>query len=44
LLGLSGAQEMCQQLIDDALQSLDCFNEKADPLRWLATYIAQRNC
>lgn len=42
LLGLDGAREMAQQLLDDALTSLENFDEQAAPLRALANYIVQR--
>ncbi len=43
LLGLEGAKERAQGLYQDALGSLDSFDEKADPLRWMARYIISRN-
>ena len=33
---------MANSLIEDALKSLNNFNEKADPLRWMARYIITR--
>ncbi|MCU7881814.1 MAG: (2E,6E)-farnesyl diphosphate synthase [Candidatus Thiodiazotropha sp. (ex Lucinoma aequizonata)] len=42
LLGLAGAKEKAGQLLQEALQSLDRFNAKADPLRWIAQYITER--
>jgi farnesyl diphosphate synthase len=42
LLGLPGARDMAQQLLQDALAELADFDEQADPLRQLAHYIIQR--
>jgi len=42
LLGLDDARQMAMDLQNDALQSLQDFDEKADPLRWLANYIVER--
>jgi farnesyl diphosphate synthase len=43
LLGLAGAKEMARELIEEAKTSLADFDEKADPLRWMANYIVTRN-
>jgi len=43
LLGLRGAKQMAIELIEDAKTSLADFDEKADPLRWMASYIVTRN-
>jgi len=43
LLGLRGAKDMARELIDDAITSLAYFDDKADPLRWMADYIVTRN-
>lgn len=42
LLGLDGAREMAQDLLCDALENLELFDERAEPLRALARYIVQR--
>jgi farnesyl diphosphate synthase len=42
LLGLDGAREASRQLHAEALDSLSQFDNKADPLRWVASYIVQR--
>jgi len=42
LLGLREAKEMANTLITEALSSLNDFDEKADPLRWIANYIINR--
>jgi geranylgeranyl pyrophosphate synthase len=42
LLGLEGAREKAQDLVDDALAQLDGFDQCADPLRGLAEYIVKR--
>lgn len=43
LLGLNGAKEMATELIEDAINSLNDLDHKADPLRWIATYILNRH-
>ncbi|MBF0254867.1 MAG: (2E,6E)-farnesyl diphosphate synthase [Gammaproteobacteria bacterium] len=43
LLGLDGARGKAQELIDEALQSLAGFDDRADGLRALAGYILKRN-
>lgn len=43
LLGLTGAKEKAEDLIREALQSLDDFGVEADPLRWIAHYITARS-
>jgi len=42
LLGLAGAKRMAVRLHEEALESLQVLDKKADPLRWLADYIIQR--
>ena len=42
LLGLDGAREMADQLLEDAIENLQDFDERADPLRSLAHYIVGR--
>lgn len=42
LLGLDAAREKAQLLCDEALSALQAFDEKADPLRWIAKYIVGR--
>jgi len=42
LLGLNQAKQMAQELITDAITSLSDFDQKADPLRWIAEYIIKR--
>jgi farnesyl diphosphate synthase len=42
LLGLTGAKEKAEDLIQEALHSLDAFDVEADPLRWIAHYITAR--
>jgi len=42
LLGLEGAKEMAHQTYLDAISHLQQFDDKADPLRWLAQYIVER--
>lgn len=43
LLGLDSAKDVAKQLHEEAISSLSDFDEKADPLRWIADYIVQRN-
>lgn len=43
LLGLDGSREMAAELHKDALDCLDIFADKAEPLRWLADYIVKRD-
>ena len=42
LIGLKGAKELAQSLRQDALDSLEALDGRADPLRWLADYIVNR--
>lgn len=42
LLGLSAARQHAHRLVDDALQSIALFDERAEPLRALARYIIAR--
>jgi geranylgeranyl diphosphate synthase type II len=43
LLGLDASKQFAQKLIRLALQALEVFDNKAEPLRALATYIIERN-
>lgn len=43
LLGLDGAKQMAHQCHQEALDSLQIFDDKADPLRWLSEYIIVRD-
>jgi farnesyl diphosphate synthase len=43
LLGLAGAKEKAEGLVQEALRSLVSFNDRADPLRWIGDYIIARN-
>ena len=43
LLGLEQAKHYAGTLINDALNALSSFDNKADPLRAIATYIIERN-
>ena len=42
LLGLKTSKQFAEKLVDDALQALEGFDYKADPLRALAAYIIER--
>lgn len=43
LMGLEASKAYAALLIDDALQALSYFDNKADPLRVIARYIVERN-
>ncbi|WP_426415968.1 (2E,6E)-farnesyl diphosphate synthase [Aestuariirhabdus sp. LZHN29] len=43
LLGLEGARCKANELLDEAIQALDSFDERATPLRELARYIVHRS-
>ncbi len=43
LMGLEAARQAATDLVKEALASLDPFDARADPLRWLAGYIVQRD-
>jgi geranylgeranyl diphosphate synthase type II len=43
LLGLKQSRKLAHQLVSDALQALQGFDNRSDPLRALATYIIERN-
>lgn len=43
LLGQRGAKEVAKELVDDAITSLADFDQKAEPLRWMANYIVTRH-
>jgi geranylgeranyl diphosphate synthase type II len=43
LLGLEGSRDEAKGLIDEALHALAAFDERADPLRWIARYILERD-
>jgi geranylgeranyl pyrophosphate synthase len=43
LLGLDEAHVTATRLVDDAMQALSAFDERADPLRWIAEYIIHRD-
>ena len=42
ILGLETSRRYAKDLVDEALQALEIFDKKADPLRALATYIIDR--
>lgn len=42
LLGMSRAKELAQELHTQAVKHIETFDNKADPLRWLADYIIMR--
>jgi len=42
LLGLAESKQRAQELVSDAIQSLESFGTQADGLRWLANYIINR--
>jgi len=43
LLGMAEAKKWALDLHQDALQALDILDDKADPLRWLSSYIIERS-
>ncbi|MFZ1536247.1 MAG: (2E,6E)-farnesyl diphosphate synthase [Chromatiaceae bacterium] len=43
LMGLEAARQAATDLVGEALASLEPFDIKADPLRWIADYIVQRD-
>ncbi len=43
LLGLDGARQRADALYAEALAALDGFGDAAEPLRWMARYIVQRD-
>jgi geranylgeranyl pyrophosphate synthase len=43
LLGLEGARDKANTLLEQALEALENFGDSADPLRDLAKYIVQRD-
>lgn len=43
LMGIEGARQAAEDLVEEALGSMEPFDERADPLRWIAGYMVQRN-
>ena len=43
LLGMTEAKKWALDLHNDAIQALEILDEKADPLRWLSSYIIERS-
>ena len=43
LLGLNKSKDFARELVENALQALETFDEKAAPLRAIAKYIIERN-
>ncbi|MCI0591413.1 MAG: (2E,6E)-farnesyl diphosphate synthase [Gammaproteobacteria bacterium] len=43
LLGLNGAKQAARDLHEQALNSLNALGKRADPLRWIADYIVERD-
>jgi farnesyl diphosphate synthase len=43
LLGLAEAREKADALGTESLRNLETFDERADPLRWIAEYVVNRN-
>jgi geranylgeranyl pyrophosphate synthase len=43
LLGIAEAREKANSLGSESLRSLDSFDERADPLRWIAEYVVNRD-
>ena len=42
MFGLAPARARCEELLGHSIDGLQCFGEKAEPLRWLAHYIVDR--
>jgi geranylgeranyl diphosphate synthase type II len=42
-LGLSAAETLAGQLVNNALKALDAFDNNADSLRAIARYVIERN-
>lgn len=42
LYGIEMAREHARQAYQEALSALSCFDQRAEPLRWLATYAVER--
>ena len=42
MMGVDGAREQARRLRDQAIQHLDIFEEKADPLRDMAHFVVNR--
>lgn len=42
IVGLKHAKDMAKDLIDQAMKSLQAFDHQADPMRWIAQYIVNR--
>ena len=43
IIGLADAKATADELLDEALTSLEAFGANANPLRWIAEYVVQRN-
>jgi farnesyl diphosphate synthase len=43
LLGLAEAREKADALGKESLRNLEDFDERADPLRWIASYVVNRD-
>jgi len=42
LIGIDKSKNLAQKLVNNALQALDSFDNKADPLRYIANYVITR--
>jgi hypothetical protein len=42
LFGVDVSRARCDELLDGALENLECFGDSAAPLAWLARYIVER--
>ena len=43
LFGLEGAKQRASELHEEAMDSLSGLDHKADPLRWISTYVVERD-
>jgi len=42
IIGLGAARQRANELHTEAMKSLEAFDDRADPLRWISTYIIER--
>ena len=42
-LGIAASRARCDELLLQAMQSLDCLGKSAEPLRWIARFIVERS-
>ena len=42
IFGKEAAHNYCRELLEDCMNNLEIFNNKAEPLRWLTQYLIER--